>query len=295
MVSVAGSVAVSPLAGILHRHRHDGPRVHVDPVLGLVRQVRPAVLHLRDLRVRVVRRFPVLVRRLLVLPRPVEPSQLGTRRRLHPRRVRQTPNERFVGFARVPTLDAPHRRVRFQRRRIDPDRLPTHQTRRRHPLENPREDRLVRLHVDQTTRPRQRRVVPATTRSHPGPGMTAGSESQPPATRSRAPKRCPRSSRSTASGNTAQDAGLAAPSAPRRTPRTALRRRRRSRPRPGPDSDARRRDGPRSSADPPSSPRAAPPVVLSVSCPSPWVFSVRESIAPGPGWIPDFRHGLAHV
>ena len=45
------------LRRILHRHRDDGSRVHVDPVLGLVGQVRPTVLHLRDLRGRVLRRF----------------------------------------------------------------------------------------------------------------------------------------------------------------------------------------------------------------------------------------------
>ena len=44
---------------------------------------------------------------------------------------------------------------------------------------------------------------------------------------------------------------------------------------PGPDSDARRTDAPRSSANPPSSPTAATPVALQVSCPSPWDFSVR--------------------
>ena len=155
---------------ILHRHRHHGPRVHVDPVLGLVSQVRPAVLHLRDLRVRVLRRFPVLVRRLLVLPRPVEPSQIRPRRGLHTGRFRQPPNERFVGFSRVPPLDAPHRRVHFQRRRIDdtgqrvvpqaePDRLPPNQTRCGQPLQNPRGNRLVGLYVDPPPRARQRRVI----------------------------------------------------------------------------------------------------------------------------------------
>ena len=144
---------------ILHRHRDDGSRVHVDPVLGLVGHVRPTVLHLRDLRVRVLRRFPLLVRRLLVLPRPVEPSQIRPRRCLHPGRLRQTPHERLVGFARVPPLDAPHRRVRFQRRRIDADRLAPHQPRVGEPLQHPRENRHVRLHVDPPPRARQRRVV----------------------------------------------------------------------------------------------------------------------------------------
>ena len=83
---------------ILHRHRDDGARVHVDRVLGLVGQVRPTVLHLRDLRVRVLRRFPLLVRCLVVPPRPVEPSQIRLRRRLHTRRFRQPPDERLVGL-----------------------------------------------------------------------------------------------------------------------------------------------------------------------------------------------------
>ena len=123
--------------------------------------VRPSFifLHLRDLRVRVLRRFPLLVRRLLVLPGPVETSQIRPRRCLHPGRLRQTPHERLVGFARVPPLDAPHRRVRFQRRRIDADRLPPHQTRSRQPLQNPREHGLVGLYVDPPPGARQRRVI----------------------------------------------------------------------------------------------------------------------------------------
>ena len=76
---------------------------------------------------------------------------------------------------------------------------------------------------------------------------------------------------------------------------TAPRRTRRNPPLPEPGSDARRRDARRSSANQPSSPRAATPVVLSVSCPSPWDFSVRDEIAPGPGRIRDFRHGLLAI
>ena len=68
-------------------------------------------------------------------------------------------SERFVGFARVPPLNAPHRRVRFQRRRIDADRLPPHQTRSRQPLQNPREYGLVGLYVDPPPGARQRRVI----------------------------------------------------------------------------------------------------------------------------------------
>ena len=118
-----------------------------------------AVLHLRDLRVRVLRRFPLLVRRFLVLPRTVEPSQLRPRQRLNTRRLRQPPNERLVGFSRVPPLDTPHRRVRFQRRRVNADRLPPNQTRCGQPLQNPREHCLMGLYVDPPPRARQRRVI----------------------------------------------------------------------------------------------------------------------------------------
>ena len=46
--------------GILHGDADHGARLQVDRVLGLVGQVRPAVLHLRGLRVRVLRMRPIL-------------------------------------------------------------------------------------------------------------------------------------------------------------------------------------------------------------------------------------------
>ena len=91
-------------------------------------------------------------RRLPVLPGPVEPRQLRARRRLNPRCRRQPAHERLVRFFRVPPLDAPHRRIRFQRRCIDADRLPLHQTRLRQPFQHPREHRHVCFHVYQTPR-----------------------------------------------------------------------------------------------------------------------------------------------
>ena len=88
---------------------------------------------------------------------------------------------------RVPPLDAPHRRVRFQRRRIDADRLPPNQTRCGQPLQNPRENCLVGLYVDPPPRARQRRVIRRPPPSTPGPGTTADSANRPPATKSPAP------------------------------------------------------------------------------------------------------------
>ena len=61
---------------------------------------------------------------------------------------------------------------------------------------------------------------------------------------------------------------------------------------PGPGSDARRKDAPRWSANPLSSPTAATLVAPPVSCPLPWDSSVRDSITPGPGRRRDFCHGL---
>ena len=65
----------------LHCHAQHRARVEVHRMLDLVRQVRSAILHLRDLRVGIVRVLPVVVR-ALVFPRFVELRQILTRRRL---------------------------------------------------------------------------------------------------------------------------------------------------------------------------------------------------------------------
>ena len=261
-------------------------------MLCLVGQVSPTVLHLRDLRVRIDPAEPLLVRRLLVLPRPVEPSQIRPRRRLHPGRCRQPPNERLVGFPRVPTLDAPHRRVRFQRRRIDADRLPLHKPRFSRPLQNPREHRDVRLDVDQPTRSGQRRVV----RRRLGHIQV---QEGPQTQRVRHPPRNPAFGRQSLEVADEQHPEIppgtqTRPAHPRRVEHCAEPLNEGVEPRlfQDPGSDARRKDAPRSSANPPSSPTAATPVALPVSLPIAMPFSIRNSTAPGPGRIPDFRHRL---
>ena len=90
-------------------------------MLGGVRQMRAAVLHLGDLRVRIVRVGPVRVRALL-LAGPVEPGQLGARRRREAERLGQPGQKCVVALTRIPPHDAPHRRIGFQRRGIDADR-----------------------------------------------------------------------------------------------------------------------------------------------------------------------------
>ena len=120
--------------------------------------MRAAVLHLRDLRLRVVRILPLRVRQLL-LALAVETDQLGPRRRLHARRLRQTPHELVVVLPTVKTHDAPQRRVRLQSRRVHAHRLARHQTRLRQTTKHPREHSAVSLHVDQPTRTRNGRMI----------------------------------------------------------------------------------------------------------------------------------------
>ena len=93
-----------------------------------------------------------LVRHHLLNSRPV-------RQHRHARCLRQTGQERRVVLARVPTHDAPHCRVRLQRRRVDAQRLPRNQLRLRQLLQHPPEDRLMRLDRQQTSRARDCRMV----------------------------------------------------------------------------------------------------------------------------------------
>ena len=61
-------------------------------MLGFVGQVRPAIFHLRDLRIGIPRMFPVLVRGFL-LALAVQARQVLARGSLDPRRLRQTGQE----------------------------------------------------------------------------------------------------------------------------------------------------------------------------------------------------------
>ena len=109
MTSVSGSVAVSP-SDASCTVTDTMARVSMStPCSALWVKVRPTVLHLRDLRVRVLRRVPLVVRHLLVLPRPVEPSQIRPRRRFHTRRFRQPPSSDPETARSHPTRRVPSR------------------------------------------------------------------------------------------------------------------------------------------------------------------------------------------
>ena len=82
-------------------------------MLGFMRQVRAAILHLRDLRIRIVWILPVVVGALLV-PLAVQPGQLLARRSLDAGFSRQAFQKLFIGFARIPPHDRTQRRIGFQ-------------------------------------------------------------------------------------------------------------------------------------------------------------------------------------
>ena len=111
----------------------------------------------RDLRVRIRRTLPFLVRAFLLAP-PIQPRQRLPRGRANARRLRQTLQELLVGLSGIPTHDAPHRRVRFQRRRVDRNHLSAQKTRLRQALLDPGEHVTVGFQVDQPPGPRDRRM-----------------------------------------------------------------------------------------------------------------------------------------
>ena len=121
-------------------------------------EVRAGREHLRDLRVRVLRMGPVSVGPLLG-PLAVQAGQFGARRRGDAGRRGQSVQKRLVALARVPADDAPQRRIRFQRRRVDARRTGPRQPCAGQPPQNPREDRLVRLDVDPPACARHHRMV----------------------------------------------------------------------------------------------------------------------------------------
>ncbi len=66
------------------RHPDDRPSLEIDGMLGFVRQVCAAVLHLRDLRVGIMGMGPIVVRAFL-LPLPIQPRQIRACRRVDAR------------------------------------------------------------------------------------------------------------------------------------------------------------------------------------------------------------------
>ena len=146
------------LIGTLDGDTHNGARLHVNRVLGLMREMRAPVLHLGDARVGVVRMPPVRIAALL-LARPIQAGQVRARRRLDTRRLREPRQKLLIRLARVAPHDAPQGSGRFERRRVDPDRCALDEIGRRQHLQDPREDGAVGFQIEQAPRPRDRRML----------------------------------------------------------------------------------------------------------------------------------------
>ena len=136
--------------GPMQRHRDERPGFQIDGVLGLMGQVRPAVFHLRDLRIGVRRIHPFGVGGPLLAP-AVEPGQRLARRRLEARGRGQPREELLVTLTGIPPHDAAHRGVRLEGGRVNRERLAREQSGLDQALLHPREDRPMRLHVDQAS------------------------------------------------------------------------------------------------------------------------------------------------
>jgi hypothetical protein len=80
--------------------------------------------------------------------------QVHSRRCVDARGRAQFGQEAVIALARVAPHDAAQGGIRFQCRRINADRLPFDQSRVRKSLQEPREDRFMRLDIDQSARPR---------------------------------------------------------------------------------------------------------------------------------------------
>jgi hypothetical protein len=120
--------------------------------------VRAPVLHLRDLGVGIAWARPIVIGRLL-LPLAIKPGQRFPRRRFDSGLRGQADQKLLVVLTGVSAHDAPHGRVGFQRRGVDPHRLAHEQTIAGYPFQHPGEDPLVRLHVDQAPRTGNRRMI----------------------------------------------------------------------------------------------------------------------------------------
>ena len=127
-------------------------------MLGFVRQMRPTIFHLRNPRVSIMRIDPIFITGF-VLPLAIEPRQIFPRRCFDSRFLRQPFQKFLVTLSTVSPHDRTHRRVGFQRGRVDPHRLALQQPLISQQFQNPEEDLAMRLHIDQPSPPRDRGMI----------------------------------------------------------------------------------------------------------------------------------------
>ena len=137
------SCRVAFVGGADRRRHYDVSRS--DRMLRLVGQMRGAVLHPRDLRIRIGRARPILVREFLALPLAIQPDQVVDRRRLDAALLGHLRQHLAIGLAAVAPHDRPQGSVGFHRRAVDADPLALHQTALGNERQNPAENLFVDL------------------------------------------------------------------------------------------------------------------------------------------------------
>src|SRR5450755_1231875 len=142
----------------LQRHRHHRTRVQIDRVLGLVRQVRAPVFHLRHSRILVRWTLPLLVRRAF-LAFTIQSCQVFAAWGCDARGLGQSSQKLRGALARVAPHNRAHRRVGLQRRRINRDPLPLQQPTIRQHTQHPSEYFPMGVQIDQPPRPRDGGVI----------------------------------------------------------------------------------------------------------------------------------------
>ena len=135
---------VAPV-GRMHLGRDHRAGIEIDRVLGLVGQMRAAVLQLGDPRVRIGRALPLRVGQLLAFAVAIQPDQVLGRRRLDAALLGHPRQHLAVALAGVAPDDRPQRRVGLHGRGIDADPLALDQAVLGQSLQHPGEDLVVDL------------------------------------------------------------------------------------------------------------------------------------------------------
>ena len=142
----------------LQRHSQQRAAFQIHCMLGLVGQMRAAIFHLRNARIRIMRIFPIVVGALL-RTFAVQLRQLLAGRCFDSRFLRQPLRKIVVCLAGISPHDGAQRRIRFQCRSIDGYGVAFQQTFLGQHLQDPAEHYLVRFYVDQSSCPRNRRMI----------------------------------------------------------------------------------------------------------------------------------------
>ncbi len=152
------------LVSRVQRRGHDDLALEIDRVLGLVREVRPTVLHPRDPAVGVRRRHPIAITDLLVVTMAIEAPRVLLPRVRDAFLLRQLLHVAPPGDALLAAHDASHRGVGLEVGGVDRDPMALQQLLLPRDQDHVAENFLEELHREALADHRQRRVVRRTLR-----------------------------------------------------------------------------------------------------------------------------------